>query len=266
MTTTKFNILETNWSKKSIMANLNDFDEAIDFVKENKCDGLQLRSPSVATEVVPDFKHFEQIADLLTFLSIDSSNKLKKVKNVDGIYELQNLQKLVLAKEAIPLDLFKLKKLKEIGLEYSPKLKGLGELAELEIFVLRKYPKTDLTEFSSLKNLKTFHIYQSKIESAKGIETLTNLEQLNFSLDAVLKDISEVLSLKKLKKLHIERCEELINFSFDTTNTSIKELFISTLSSLKQIENLKGLETINFSDLKDGDMTPLLKLPSFKEA
>ncbi len=262
--TAKFNIFDNGWSKKVISADLNEFDSAIEFIKENKCDGLQLQSPAGTTEVIPDFQKFKSIADLLLYLSIDSSNKLKKVENVKGIYELKNLQKLVLAKEAFELDLSHFKKLHETGVEYSSKLKGLSKHTELEILVLRKYPKGDLTEFTALKNLRKFHVYQSKIISAKGIDELQNLEEVNFSFNKDLNNIQDVLKLQKLQKVHIEKCEKLADFNFDK-NTTIRELFITSVSSLKNIEKLTGLEMITFWDLKDGDLTPLLKLPALKE-
>lgn len=261
----KFDIFQNGWSSKVITAHLNEFNEAIDFIQANDCNGLQLQSPIGVNSFVPDFIRFEAISKNLTYLSIDTSGTLKQVDNFHGIYLLDGLEKLGLAKENFEIDLSKFRNLKQLGLEYWSKVKGLSDLRSLEILVLRKYKASDLSEICSLAQLKTLHVYQSQIITSKGIEALDSLEELTFAYDRRLENISESFSLKNLRKIRIEKCDNLSTITVDKANNTIKEFFISKINSIQSLVNLKALELLTLWELVDGDLNPILKMPSIKE-
>lgn len=263
-TLTSFDIFDSGWSTRTISADLDRFDEAIDFIVRNGCDGLQLRSPATTDEVVPDFRRFEEVSDLLIHLSIDSSGKLKRARDPDGIYALSRLQKLVLAKERLEIDVSRFGELREMGIEYSPGISGLAGCAALQTLVLRKYPKSDLAELSPLGRLSRLHVYQSKITSVDGIEGLGELEEVALSYNSGLSDVHGIPRSAKVRKLHLERCERLAAFRFDE-NSTVRELFITSIASAGNVERLSALELITFWNLLDGDLAAFLTLPSLKE-
>lgn len=140
---------------------------------------------------------------------------------------------------------------------------NIDKAFSLKSIVLLKIPDSNLQRFSELINLRILHIYSSKIQSIEGIEKLP-IEELSLVRNNYLKDIQTLKELIFLKELNIEKCKLLTDFSF-LGNTSIRELFIDDLDSIKFISSMFSLEKINFWNCKDGDMTPLLELKSLKQ-
>lgn len=258
-----FDIRSDEWADKRINIDLNEFKKGIDFAYKNKCDGITLSGPVGKKEYSVDFNLFEKLGDTLSFLSIPSTVKLEDQKNMDGLYSLKKLKKLVLESQKPAFDLSLFPQLKQISIEYWPGLKGMVTLKNLEALVLRKFPGSDLEELKPLTSLKRLHIYQSKIKTVRGLGNFQKLEELNLSYNNNLSDLPDIDKVSSLKKIHIEKCEKLADVKFKKCH--IKELFISKIHSLDNILELKYLELLTFWDLEDGDLTPALKLQSIKE-
>ncbi len=128
----------------------------------------------------------------LKYLHI-SVNKQNEIPNLAG---LKNLEVLILSG---------IKKVENINF-----LQGLTHLKTLYIYELNNL--YDLTPLSSLSNLEELHLDHGKmsgtgqaVKSMEPLAKLTNLKYLAFILNVEKKnyDITPLLALKKLQKLHI---------------------------------------------------------------
>jgi len=262
----EFKIREDQRSKH-IMIDLNDFDEAITFIKKNDCNGLFIRSVLGKEEVVPDFSRLKEIADKLIWLSFSTSQTLKKAENFDDIYSLKKLKYLFFNdKEKFSLDLPKFSNLIQLGMgEYWEGLVNLDKAVSLETLVLSKYPKDDLSMLAGLSKLETLHVNNSKIRSLDGIEKLSKLNWLGLAIDQSLTDIKALFSVKSLRILSIEKCKHLMEAAVFNKTLPLQEFKIDTIDSLSFVQHMPALEKINFGDCKDGDLAPLLKAPKLKQ-
>jgi len=256
--------IRENSNGKYLTIHANYFQEGIEYAGQIGISQIQLRgilgSENAGFEV--NFKEFEKISKILKVISF--AGTIENVVHLESIYSLENIEKISFQqKQKFTIDISKFPKIVHLGGEYWKGLHNIDKAFSLKIIVLLKIPDSNLKRFSELVNLRILHIYSSKIQSIEGIENLP-IEELSLVRNTYLKDIQTLKQLTFLKELSIEKCKFLTDFSF-LGNTSIKELFIDDLNSIKFISSMIGLKKINFWNCKDGDMTPLLELKSLKE-
>lgn len=256
--------IRENSNGKYLTIHANYFQEGMEYAYQIGISQIQLRgilgSKNAGFEV--NFKEFEKISKNLKVISF--ADTIENVVHLECIYSLENIEKISFQqKQKFTIDISKFPKIVHLGGEYWKGLHNIDKAFSLKIIVLLKIPDSNLKRFSELVNLRILHIYSSKIQSIEGIEKLP-IEELSLVRNTYLKDIQTLKQLTFLKELSIEKCKFLTDFSF-LGNTSIKELFIDDLNSIKFISSMISLEKINFWNCKDGDMTPLLELKSLKE-
>jgi hypothetical protein len=251
---------------KHIITHLNNFDEAIDFIKENDCNGVQLGGIVGDEDIIPDFSRFQELADKLIWISFSMHQRAKKIDNFDGIYSLKKLKFLYLNdKEKFTIDVAKFKNLIYLGGEYWEGIQNIDKSLRLETIVLSHYVKTDVCEFKALSNLEILHLYTSKIKNLDCIESLPNLKELRLARDQELKDISALFASKSIAVLKIEKCKHLTKGSLFAKLNTIRELYLDEIDSLSFVPAMPKLEKLTFLDCKDGKMEPLLKAPRLKD-
>ena len=256
--------IRENSNGKYLTIHANYFQEGMEYAYQIGISQIQLRgilgSKNAGFEV--NFKEFEKISKNLKVISF--ADTIENVVHLESIYSLENIEKISFQqKQKFTIDISKFPKIVHLAGEYWKGLHNIDKAFSLKIIVLLKIPDSNLKRFSELVNLRILHIYSSKIQSIEGIEKLP-IEELSLVRNTYLKDIQTLKQLTFLKELSIEKCKFLTDFSF-LVNTSIKELFIDDLNSIKFISSMISLEKINFWNCKDGDMTPLLELKSLKE-
>ncbi|OXB03264.1 leucine-rich repeat domain-containing protein [Flavobacterium pectinovorum] len=258
--------IRENSNGKYLTIHANYFQEGIEYAGQIGISQIQLRgilgsgSENPGFEV--NFKEFEKISKILKVISF--AGTIENVVHLESIYSLENIEKISFQqKQKFTIDISKFPNIVHLGGEYWKGLHNIDKAFSLKSMVLLKIPDSNLQRFSELVNLRILHIYSSKIQSIEGIEKLP-IEELSLVRNTYLKDIQTLKQLTFLKELSIEKCKFLTDFSF-LGNTSIKELFIDDLNSIKFISSMISLEKINFWNCKDGDMTPLLELKSLKE-
>lgn len=260
-----FSIRNDHWSNKRVKVDLNDFEAGVDYILNNHCDGIDLRGPIGSDKIIADFSVLKKIAHQITYMSIGSDVELQRHKNTDALYDVIALQKLILEKQTIDLDFSKLPNLIYLGIEHSENCRNISSLKKLETLVLRKYKGKDLSVLTGLNALKTLHVYQSSIENLVGIADFHHLEALTLSFNKKLNSPAIINALPQLKKLHIEKCPLVTKVDFLKQNKTIEDLFISELESLHFTCNMPSLKKINFWNVEDGDLTPLLKTPGLMD-
>ncbi|MBS0645224.1 MAG: hypothetical protein JSR97_01350 [Verrucomicrobia bacterium] len=131
-----------------------------------------------------------------------------------AVQTLTNLQHLAINttdKKEIDFSAFPL--LTSVALTWRPKAKSLFSCVQLQRLFLNRYTGQDLTELSSLKNLKFLRINLGSVISLRGLKEITTLEELMLMQTTKLEDIEDLLTLKHLKRLRIDNCKRVRNIS-----------------------------------------------------
>lgn len=139
------------------------------------------------------------------------------------------------------------------------------ELPRLKHLLLVAVKNQDCGFLSKLSALQELRISGGNIERLAGIETLDELASIQIQHSPKMLDISAINALKNLKTLHIEKCSQLRDYGFLSYNKTLEEVFISELDSVSFAPAMEHLSSLQFWDLKDGDMSPLLTSKSLKE-
>ncbi|MBS7230200.1 hypothetical protein KHA90_04110 [Flavobacterium psychroterrae] len=218
-------------------------------------------------------KFVERFSDVL---DLDIGNQYGDGDN-SFIYDLPNLRGLVISlyKDSdfildcskLPKSLFSLN-LSVWSKKHIVNIQSLNN-TNLERLYVSDFDEKDLTKLSCLPNLKSLSITRSKIKSLKGIETLTNLEYLSLGAVRSLTDISDFTTLHKLKRLDIDICWKLEDFSPIGNLKNIEHLQLQDCKSLKSIKfveqmpKLKRLIALGTTVIQDHDTTPAKDIPIF---
>lgn len=139
------------------------------------------------------------------------------------------------------------------------------ELPQLKHLLLVAVKNQDCRFLSRLTALQELRISGGSIERLTGIERLDKLASIQIQHSPKMLDISAINALKSLKTLHVEKCSQLRDYGFLSENKTLEDVFISELESVSFTPKMEHLSTLQFWDLKDGDMSPLLASKSLKE-
>lgn len=217
----------------------------------------------------PNFKYELDLLPLFnkTFIKrliIDDSFKLLKIKNIEAIYSLKELNDLTLALP-LEIDFSYLKQLEKLYLN-NDSYENLSALVNLKQLYFSRYSKENCSHLAELKELIFLRLDNSKsLVSLNGLEELENLKRCWLMNNSNLYNANTLSKLTNLEWLYIEGSKKLIDYSFLNNNKSIKELLISDLDSLDFVRSMKKLEKINFWNYKGGDLLPLLECPTLKD-
>jgi hypothetical protein len=140
---------------------------------------------------------------------------------------------------------------------------------DLQHLTISDFDEKDLTILSSLIKLKSLSFKTAKIKSLKGIETFTNLKCLSLGGVRSLTDISDITNLQSLKFLEFDICWKMQDFN---PVVKLKELEVlqlmdcknlASIKFVKELPNLRQLDTLGTTIIKDFDTTPAEKVPVF---
>ncbi|MCU0390327.1 MAG: hypothetical protein MUE81_04355 [Thermoflexibacter sp.] len=186
--------------------------------------------------------------------------------DISGIYYLPNLKSLSISREdtqVIDFTYFPL--LKECWIFWRKGCEGLFDCSKLQKLTLKRYKGKDLAELKKLTKLRDLEVSLSSTESLKGVENLMNLEKLDLNYLRKLTLIDEIGCLTKLKKLYIDSCKKIVtDFEFMKNLTELEILSVrngggfSSISSIKYLDKLKIISLIGYTQILDGDVTPLI--------
>lgn len=130
---------------------------------------------------------------------------------VQTLTNLQHLSINTTDKKEIDFSAFPF--LTSVALTWRPKAKSLFSCVQLQRLFLNRYTGQDLTELSSLKNLKFLRVNLGSVISLRGLKEITTLEELMLMQTTKLEDIEDLLTLKHLKRLRIDNCKRVRNIS-----------------------------------------------------
>jgi len=125
---------------------------------------------------------------------------------------------------------------------------------------------TDVSPLAGLNSLNTVDLRHNPLEDVSPLGSLPALKLLNL-FETHVSDLSSLSECKMLKNVDVGKTWIT---SFDALKglTNVRELYMreTPLDSLSGIESLSYLEIVELSDVTDGDLSPLLALPTLREA
>lgn len=196
-------------------------------------------------------------------LSIADNFKISKI-NIDSIYSMGVLEKLSFQDKKIKPNFSRLQNLKILYMKYGGVPSGFSSLKNLKSLLVTSISDRDCDFLSGLAALKDLRLSGGAVQSLSGVEDLSNLCDVKIDHCPKLEDASALGELRGLMTLHIEKCKNLVDFSFLEKNDSIENLFVSDLNSISFISSMKKVRTLRFWNLVDGDLSPALAAKSLQ--
>lgn len=124
----------------------------------------------------------------------------------------------------------------------------------------------DASTLFSSKHLEELSVIDCGLKALTGIEHAENLCSLQLGYDRALTDISSIESCADtLRKLSIQTCPKISDFSFLSALRNLEHLELLGNNDIEDLEFLKimtKLKTFSFSmNVVSGDLTPCLDVP-----
>ena len=253
--------IRENLDGKYLTVHTEHFREGIEYAAKIKIQQILLIGRQ-ASDITVDFKEFDKLSKSLRVISFIQD--IGNVINFDSIYNLKEMRNICFQdKQKFTIDISRFTKLQHLGSDYWKGLVNLDKAYSLTSMVICKYPFSNLSLFSELRNLQILHIYSSQIRSLDGIEKLP-IKELCLAINNKLEDIHKINEISTLERLDIERCKMLTDFTFLRGNPYIQDLLIDNPDSINFIGYMPNLKKINFWNCKDGNMNPLLQSQSLE--
>ncbi len=239
--------------------------EGLKFAKENKYFSIRIKQLIVGTvSSLVDIKELSNL-DKIQRLDIQEDVIIPQKLDLEPIYSLKQLREFYFENKNIKPDFSKLTQLDNLCFKYHKGIKNLSSLKNLKDLLIFSLNMPNCEILSELLSLEKLRLTRGSFNSLQGIENLKNIKKLKVTYNTKLNDAKALISLPELENLHIEKCKNLTDFSFLKGNPYIKELFIDTLNSLDFIPTMPNLEKIKFWNCIDGNMQPLLESKNLKE-
>lgn len=253
--------IRENLDGKYLTIHTEHFCEGIEYAAKIRIQQILLIGRQ-ASDITVDFKEFDKLSKSLRVISFIQD--IGNVINFDSIYNLKEMRTICFQdKQKFTIDISRFTKLQHLGSDYWKGLVNLDKAYSLTSMVICKYPFSNLSLFSELRNLQILHIYSSQIRSLDGIEKLP-IKELCLAINNKLEDIHKINEISTLERLDIERCKMLTDFTFLRGNPYIQDLLIDNPDSINFIGYMPNLKKINFWNCKDGNMNPLLQSQSLE--
>jgi hypothetical protein len=243
---------DATYAKRLVEVVPERFAKGVDLAKRENCDGLRVvpdstsmrRSIELPLDLLAEVPH-------LKMLSISPYVMMAKKQKVDGLYALRSLKSLSFHHRAYT---------------FSPNAMGFDGLVNLESLDLWSLNTDDCRILEGMRNLEELHIFPSQLRSLKRLRALPKLRMLKVSKCPRLDTLEELAHVRTLRKLWIEACKNLTDIEPLVGHPSLESLILDTVDTLAFVPRIKNLKELYFKELKDGDLSPVLKAPNLKSA
>lgn len=195
------------------------------------------------------------------------------LSSIEGLYELEHLEELLVSGPPVQLDLARFPGLRELRCDWGPKLANLGSLRKLESLRLGKFKSRagNLVELRLPPSLTELQLVQGNLRSVDGIQGLRSLRTLDLSYLPQLTDIGPLTQLVSLRELELQRCKRAVDTAVLASLKGLRKLKlfdVESVASLAFVLELPSLEFISFigTKVQDGDLAPLAEHPNLRFA
>ncbi|PBP54955.1 hypothetical protein CCL10_13305 [Pseudomonas syringae] len=220
-----------------------------------------MRDNSVASSTVLDLSPLAS-SELVETLNISQEINLKKV-DFSPIYTCSSLKALTIPYLKDTLDFSKLTSLKTLYIMKAHDKIESFPIDNVSDLLLAGIKNKDLN-FLLAPKLETLRVSGGNLESFEGLQASKTLGDVEISHCAKLIDISQLREIPELKKLSVEKCKHIRDYSFLSGNNALETFFASELDSLDFIPSLKKIQFVKFWEVKDGDLQSLLDSKTLK--
>lgn len=185
-------------------------------------------------------------------------------RNISAIHTLKNLRKLNINNEKQEIDLAKFSQLEECSIDWNNKVKGLDTANSIKHLKLWKFKPSskDFTALTGCTQTKILEITESNIESFKGIDALSALEQFEAYYLSKLEHLNGLESLSpQLTTLILENGKKLTNYDAILGQlTHLEKLMLGNCAPLASINFIRNLPKLSFfsfvgTNILDGDIS-----------
>lgn len=195
-----------------------------------------------------------------------------KVKDVTPLESLRNLELIGLQCEFNKApDFSTFKKLQICKLLWRPTAAGIFSCISLRLLNIQNYPSEDFRAIEGLVNLRELEITSRRLVSLHGIEGLRQLLRLDLADCPKLESLAGLESCGDLAEIRIENCKRFYSIDMLGELKLVKKIYlidcgkIKTLQPISGCKQLQSILLIGSTIVVDGDMTPLLLIPTLKD-
>lgn len=197
-----------------------------------------------------------------------------QLKDVSGIHAQAELKWLDLnAYFATPVDFSVFRNLERLHLDWGPGAESVVSLTRLRRLSINRYPATDLTGIGAHPGLRRLRLSDARrLQSLDGLDRFTSIEDIRLLALTNLEDLGALSTVAvTLDELELDTCKRIGTLDWFTPLIHLRVLSIlncGKVPSLKPIEGLLELQVFLFyesTNVLDGDLTPLLRLPNLKD-
>jgi Leucine-rich repeat (LRR) protein len=195
----------------------------------------------------------------------------RSAEHIEPIHRLHNLKLLrVLTYCKNEIRFHEFPRLIDCGLQWRPKAMSLFDVLGLRVLFVNGFNGTDTRQFGRLTHLESLTILGSPISSLEGLATLLELRSLRLGELRKLLSLSGIENLLQLEKLQISTCRKIRAIDEISSLSRLQELYVDNMGdikSLKPLAQLRQLHRVTFvesTNILDGDLTPLVGLPSLE--
>ncbi len=195
----------------------------------------------------------------------------KTAESVSPIHVLHNLRALhIIAYCKTEIRFSEFPDLIECRLQWRPKATSLFDCVGLKNLFLIGFTGSNTDRFGKLKNLESLAILGSPIRNLQGLRPLVHLRSLRLGDLRKLETLRGIEDLTRLEKLEINTCRKIRSVDEIAPLINLRELYldnIGDIQSLKPLASLHQLRRLTFAEstnILDGDLSGLLRLPNLE--
>lgn len=197
--------------------------------------------------------------------------RLNDISGVHYCNNLENMEIVTYSRSTIYFDHFP--NLRSCVIEWN----GSGMLS---IFKCCKLELLSINRFraSGIDDLRNFHfpilkdltLLNSRISCLRSIGQMSSLCRLRLGRLTKLEDITAIVKLKNLKKLHVQKCQRIRNLDEIGHLLWLKNLFISDIGKIdldfiRKMQDLEELVVSGMNNVVDNDLSFLYELPRLRK-
>ena len=233
-----------------------------EFVKNEDIKAIYLNSAKGWTGSDYSFlKNLENIEELNIISA--KGNELVSIESMTNLRELS-----ITCASSDTIDFTNLPNLETAYIYWWKGASSILHCSSLKSLYLDSAKLKDYSPLGELKDLNALTIANSNVESLSFLESLESLNRLELLNLKKLSQFNEIASCKALGRLTISGSKLLSNLDFVRNLHNLEVLVVSDngdIQSLEPLSNLKSIKALSFagsSDIKDGDLSILEKLPN----
>ncbi|MES1165654.1 MAG: hypothetical protein ABUR63_07855 [Verrucomicrobiota bacterium] len=209
------------------------------------------------------------LADLPALEALEITDwNAKDVSALNALNELRKLKVFTYCKTEIRFP--ELPRLEDCSLEWRPKASSMFQHRGIKKLFVNKCPERDLRRFSTMTQLASLSLASPKLESLEGAATLQQLTFLGVYVASRLTSLRGIEPLSRLRDLEVNDCRKVGSIEPLAGLGSLRHLQLCNdgrIDTLAPLAGLQELETFLFyesTDVADGDLTVLKRLPKLQ--